>query len=69
MKRDIRAEKKRLLIHRLPLASKSNPGGRAERLGSFGKPTGEFSRVEQANERDVLVEWDSGGHMRLLKEM
>jgi hypothetical protein len=30
-----------------------NPGDRFEGLGNFGKPTGEFGTVEQANEDDA----------------
>jgi len=42
-----------------------NPGDRVEGLGNFGKPTGEFGTVEQANEEDALVKWDDDGRMRL----
>jgi hypothetical protein len=42
-----------------------NPGDRVEGLGNFGKPTGEFGTVEQANEDDAVVKWDDAGHMRL----
>ena len=42
-----------------------NPGDRVEGLGNFGKPTGEFGTVEQANEDDAVVKWDDDGHMRL----
>jgi hypothetical protein len=42
-----------------------NPGDRVEGLGSFGKPTGEFGTVEQANEDDAVVKWDDDGRMRL----
>jgi hypothetical protein len=42
-----------------------NPGDRVEGLGNFGKPTGEFGTVEQANEDDALVKWDDDGRMRL----
>ena len=41
------------------------PGDRVAGLGNFGKPTGEFGTVEQANEDDAVVKWDNGGHMRL----
>jgi hypothetical protein len=41
------------------------PGDRVEGLGDFGKPTGEFGTVEQANEDDALVKWDNDGRMRL----
>jgi hypothetical protein len=42
-----------------------NPGDRVEGLGDFGRPTGEFGTVEQANEDDAVVKWDDGGRMRL----
>ena len=42
-----------------------NPGDRVEGLGNFGKPTGEFGTVEQANEDDAVVKWDHDGRMRL----
>jgi hypothetical protein len=42
-----------------------NPGDRVEGLGNFGKPTGEFGSVEQANEEDAIVKWDDDGRMRL----
>jgi hypothetical protein len=42
-----------------------NPGDRVEELGDFGKPTGEFGTVEQANEDDAVVKWDDDGRMRL----
>ena len=41
-----------------------NPGDRVEGLGTFGKPTGEFDTVEQANEDDAVVKWDDDGRMR-----
>ena len=41
------------------------PGDRVEGLGDFGKPTGEFGTVEQANEDDAVVQWDDDGRMRL----
>jgi hypothetical protein len=41
------------------------PGDRVEGLGDFGKPTGEFGTVEQANEEDAVVKWDDDGGMRL----
>jgi hypothetical protein len=44
-----------------------NPGDRVEGLGNFGKPTGEFGTVEQANEDDAVVKWDGDGRMRLHK--
>lgn len=42
-----------------------NPGDRVEGLGDFGKPTGEFGTVEQTNEEDAVVKWDSDGRRRL----
>jgi hypothetical protein len=36
-----------------------------EGLGNFGKPTGGFGTVEQANEDDAVVKWDDDGRMRL----
>jgi hypothetical protein len=42
-----------------------NPGDRVEGLGNFGKPTGEFGTVEQANEDDAVVKWDDDGRMRV----
>ena len=41
------------------------PGDRVEGLGEFGKPTGEFGTVEQANEDDAVVKWDDDGRVRL----
>ena len=41
------------------------PGDRVQGLGSFGKPTGEFGTVEQANEEDAVVKWDDDGRVRL----
>lgn len=41
------------------------PGDRVEGLGNFGKPTGEFGIVEQANEKDAVVKWDDDGRVRL----
>jgi hypothetical protein len=42
-----------------------DPGDRVERLGDFGKPTGEFGTVEQTNEDDAVVKWDNDGRVRL----
>src|SRR5450755_2902669 len=42
-----------------------NRGDRVEGLGNFGKPTGEFGTVEQANEEDAVVKWDGDGRMRI----
>ena len=56
---------------RPPLAEPSatgqelNPGDRVEGVGNFGKPTGEFGTVEQANEDDAVVKWDDAGRVRL----
>jgi hypothetical protein len=41
------------------------PGDRVEGLGDFGRPTGEFGTVEQANEDDAVVKWDDDGRKRL----
>ena len=41
------------------------PGDRVEGLGNFGKPTGEFGTVEQANEDDAVVKWDDDGRVRV----
>ncbi len=44
------------------------PGNRVEGLGNFGKPTGEFGTVKQANqanEDDAVVKWDDHGRQRL----
>jgi hypothetical protein len=59
-----RAKKPRLAT---PVATGDvlNPGDRVEGLGNFGKPTGRVGTVEQTNEQDAMVEWDSGGRMRL----
>jgi hypothetical protein len=59
-----RAKKPRLAE---PLATYQglNPGDRVEGLGNFGKPTGQFGTVEQANEDDAVVKWDDDGRMRL----
>ena len=42
-----------------------NPGDRVEGLGNFGKPTGGFGTVEQANEDGAIVKWDDDGRKRL----
>jgi hypothetical protein len=42
-----------------------NPGDRVEGLGDFGRPTGEFGTVEQANKDDAVVKWDDDSRMRL----
>jgi len=41
------------------------PGDRVEGLGNFGKPTGEFGTVKQANEEDAVVKWDDDGRVRV----
>ena len=41
------------------------PGDRVEGLGNFGKPTGEFGTVKQANEDDAVVKWDHDGRVRV----
>ena len=41
------------------------PGDRIEGLGNFGKPTGEFGTVKQANEDDAVVKWDDDGRVRV----
>ena len=41
------------------------PGDRVAGLGDFGKPTGEFGRVERSNEEDAVVKWDGDGRKRL----
>jgi hypothetical protein len=42
-----------------------SPGDRVEGLGDFGKPTGEFGTVQQANEDDAVVKWDNDGRVRV----
>jgi hypothetical protein len=59
-----RAKKPRL-AEPSPPSQELNPGDRVEGLGNFGKPTGEFGTVEQANEDDAVVKWDDDGRMRL----
>jgi hypothetical protein len=34
-------------------------------LGNFGKPTGEFGTVKQANDEDAVVKWDDDGRHRV----
>jgi transcription elongation factor len=41
------------------------PGDRVEGLEDFGKPTGEFGTVKQANEDDAVVKWDDDGRVRV----
>jgi hypothetical protein len=57
--------KKPHLSEPVPIDQELNPGDRVESLGNFGKPTGEFGTVEQANEDDAVVKWDDDGRMRL----
>ena len=40
-------------------------GEQLEGLGNFGKPTGQFGTVEQANEDDAVVKWDDEGRVRV----
>jgi hypothetical protein len=42
-----------------------SPGDRVEGLGDFGKPTGEFGTVQQANEDDAVVKWDNDGRVKV----
>ena len=42
-----------------------SPGDRVEGLGNFGKPTGEFGTVKQANDEDAVVKWDDDGRHRV----
>jgi hypothetical protein len=49
----------------LPPGQELTPGDRVEGLGNFGKPTGEFGTVQQANEEDAVVKWDDDGRMRV----
>jgi hypothetical protein len=44
---------------------KLNPGDRVEGLGDFGGSTGIFGTVEQTNDDDAVVKWDSNGRTRL----
>jgi hypothetical protein len=56
---------------RPPLATPSStgeelsPGDRVEKLGNFGKRTGDLGSVERANEEDAVVKWDNDGRTRL----
>ena len=43
------------------------PGDRVDELGDFGRPTGEFGKVERSNEEDAVVKWDGDGRKRLPK--
>src|ERR1700694_5936739 len=62
---DSHRAKKPRLVEPAAAAQELNPGDRVEGLGNFGKPTGEFGTVEQANEDDAVVKWDDDGRMRL----
>jgi hypothetical protein len=53
------------LVDPVATGQKLNLGDRVEGLGDFGKPTGEFGTVEQANEDDAVVKWDDDGRTRL----
>jgi len=59
-----RAKKPRL-VEPAATGQELNAGDRVEGLGDFGKPTGEFGIVEQANEDDAVVKWDDDGRVRL----
>jgi hypothetical protein len=59
-----RARKPRL-AEPIATSQQLNPGDRVEELGDFGKPTGEFGTVEQANEDDAVVKWDDDGRVRM----
>jgi hypothetical protein len=55
-----------------PSLAEPSPGGdpvhsgdRVERLGNFGKRTGELGTVKNANEDEALVKWDDDGRVRL----
>lgn len=54
-----------------PLSEPATPdqelksGDRVEGLGDFGKPNGEFGRVERSNDEDAVVKWDGDGRRRL----
>jgi hypothetical protein len=57
--------KKPSLVDPPPTNQEINPGDRVEGLGNFGKHTGEFGTVEQANEDDAVVKWDDDGRIRV----
>jgi hypothetical protein len=57
--------KKPALVQPSATGEELNPGDSVERLGNFGKPTGEFGTVQQANEDDAIVKWDGDGRTRL----
>jgi hypothetical protein len=53
------------LAETAPADQELNPGDRVEGLGNFGKPTGEFGTVQQANDEDAVVKWDDDGRVRV----
>jgi hypothetical protein len=53
------------LAETAPTDQELNPGDRVEGLGNFGKPTGEFGTVQQANDEDAVVKWDDDGRVRV----
>ena len=59
-----RAKKPRL-VEPPPPEQAFRPGDRVEGLADFGKPTGEFGTVKQANDDDAVVKWDHDGSVRL----
>jgi hypothetical protein len=62
---DSERAKKPLLVGPSETGEELNPGDRVEGLSDFGKPTGEFAIVEQANEEDAIVKWGDDGRMKL----
>jgi hypothetical protein len=62
---DSERAKRPALVESHAIDQELNPGDRVEGLGDFGKPTGKFGTVEQANEEDAVVKWDGDGRMRL----
>lgn len=63
--RDSDRAKKPSLVEPPATNQEINPGDRVEGLGNFGKHTGEFGTVEQANEDDAVVKWDDDGRVRV----
>jgi hypothetical protein len=63
--RDSDRAKKPPLIEPSATGEELSPGDRVEGLGDFGKPTGEFGTVQQANEDDAVVKWDNDGRVRV----
>jgi hypothetical protein len=57
--------KKPPLVEPAAIDQELSLGDRVEGLGDFGRPTGEFGTVEQANEDDAVVKWDDDGRIRL----